>query len=131
MEGLPNRVGNSVFFSANTAFSILMIYTLELFLTCVRNSTTSMVRQGLALGAILSPVLISAGRNYIEFLSYGVFGVLIICCGVFVFAFRKQKAWLSVTAWMRKSARRMKSRSILVHNIIVYTASELLCFVGY
>ncbi|CAB4307326.1 unnamed protein product [Prunus armeniaca] len=79
------------FFSANTAFSILMIYTLELFPTCVRNSATSMVRQGLVIGAIFSPVLISAGRNYNEFFSYGVFGVVIICCGVFVFSLPETK----------------------------------------
>ncbi|XP_021818246.1 organic cation/carnitine transporter 3-like [Prunus avium] len=79
------------FFSANTAFSIIMIYTLELFPTCVRNSATSMVRQGLVIGAIFSPVLISAGRNYNEFFSYGVFGVVIICCGVSVFSLPETK----------------------------------------
>lgn len=72
------------FFCGNTAFSILMIYTLELFPTSVRNSATSMVRQASVLGASISPVLISAGRNNNGLLSYGVFGVVIMLSGLFV-----------------------------------------------
>ncbi|KAH7536664.1 organic cation/carnitine transporter 3 [Ziziphus jujuba] len=73
------------FFCGNTAFSILLIYTLELFPTSVRNSATSMVRQALVFGGMFSPVLISAGRDN-EFLSYGVFGIVTICCGLSVFS---------------------------------------------
>lgn len=72
------------FFCGNTAFSILMIYTLELFPTSVRNSATSMVRQASVLGASISPVLISAGKNNNGLLSYGVFGVVIMLSGLFV-----------------------------------------------
>lgn len=72
------------FFCGNTAFSVLMIYTLELFPTSVRNSATSMVRQASVLGATISPMLISAGRNNNGVLSYGVFGVMIMVSGLFV-----------------------------------------------
>ncbi|KAL3620842.1 hypothetical protein CASFOL_035754 [Castilleja foliolosa] len=71
------------FFSACTAFDVVLIYTLELFPTCVRNSAVAMVRQALVLGGALSPVLIAAGREN-GMLTYGVFGVTISICGVFV-----------------------------------------------
>ncbi|KAF3448797.1 hypothetical protein FNV43_RR09510 [Rhamnella rubrinervis] len=72
------------FFCGNVAFAVLMIYTLELFPTSVRNSATSMVRQASVLGATISPMLISAGRNNGGVLSYGVFGVVIMASGLFV-----------------------------------------------
>lgn len=71
------------FFSVCTAFDVLLIYTLELFPTCVRNSAMSMVRQAIVLGGVFSPVLVAAGRRN-GVLSYGVFGVTIVFCGLFV-----------------------------------------------
>ncbi|PIA29919.1 hypothetical protein AQUCO_05800179v1 [Aquilegia coerulea] len=71
------------FFSACTAFNVLLIYTLELFPTCIRNSALSMVRQALVLGGVFSPVLVAAGRKD-GFWSYGVFGLVIGCCGFIV-----------------------------------------------
>ncbi|KAA8523392.1 hypothetical protein F0562_009815 [Nyssa sinensis] len=59
------------FFGACTAFNVMLIYTLELFPTCVRNSAISMVRQALVLGGVFSPVLVSAGREN-GLVSYGV-----------------------------------------------------------
>nr|XP_034894143.1 organic cation/carnitine transporter 2-like [Populus alba] len=63
------------YFSACTAFIMLMIYTLELFPTCVRNGASLMVRQAPVFGAVFSPILISAGRSK-KVLSYGVKGYL-------------------------------------------------------
>uniref|UniRef100_A0A5B7BBC3 Putative organic cation/carnitine transporter 3-like n=1 Tax=Davidia involucrata TaxID=16924 RepID=A0A5B7BBC3_DAVIN len=71
------------FFSACTAFNTLLIYTLELFPTCVRNSAVSMVRQAVVLGGVFSPMMVAAGREN-GLVSYGVFGVTIGCCGLFV-----------------------------------------------
>ncbi|XP_051126078.1 organic cation/carnitine transporter 3-like [Andrographis paniculata] len=71
------------FFCACTAFDVVMIYTLELFPTTVRNSAVSMVRQALVLGGVFSPVLVAAGRKN-GLLSFGVFGVTISTCGLFV-----------------------------------------------
>ncbi|XP_057765229.1 organic cation/carnitine transporter 3-like [Salvia miltiorrhiza] len=71
------------FFCACTAFDIVLIYTLELFPTSVRNSAVSMVRQALVFGGVLSPVLVAAGRKN-SFLSYGVFGIAISVCALFV-----------------------------------------------
>ncbi|XP_059664507.1 organic cation/carnitine transporter 3-like [Cornus florida] len=65
------------FFSACTAFNMLLIYTMELFPTCVRNSAVSMVRQALVFGGVFSPLL--DGKA-----SYGAFGVTTGCCGLFV-----------------------------------------------
>ncbi|XP_065622275.1 organic cation/carnitine transporter 3, partial [Quercus suber] len=70
------------FFSACFAFSILLIFTIELFPTSVRNSATSLVRQALVLGGVFSPMLVAAERrNGIS--SYVVFGLVIGCCGLF------------------------------------------------
>ncbi|KAA8523391.1 hypothetical protein F0562_009814 [Nyssa sinensis] len=77
------------FFCACTASNVLLIYTLELFPTCVRNSAMSMARQALVLGGVFSPVLAAAGREN-GLVSYGVFGVAIGCCGLSV-------AWLPET----------------------------------
>ncbi|GLT31995.1 hypothetical protein SLA2020_066920 [Shorea laevis] len=71
------------FFSACSAFNMELIYTIELFPTCVRNSALSMVRQALVLGGVFSPVLVAAGRSN-GFLSYGVFGVVVGLCGLTV-----------------------------------------------
>ncbi|XP_021299522.1 organic cation/carnitine transporter 2-like [Herrania umbratica] len=71
------------FFSSCTAFNVVLIYVTELFPTSVRNSATSMVRQALIFGAVFSPLLTSAGRKN-EFLCYGVYGFVILCCGLFV-----------------------------------------------
>ncbi|KAK7314168.1 hypothetical protein VNO77_39380 [Canavalia gladiata] len=65
------------FFGACTAYNVFLIYIIELFPTCVRNTTTSLVRQAIVFGCIFSPFLISAGRKN-NFFSYGVFGVVIL-----------------------------------------------------
>ncbi|KAI3466293.1 hypothetical protein Pfo_022956 [Paulownia fortunei] len=77
------------FFSAVTAFDILLIYTLELFPTCVRNSAVSMVREATLFGGVLGPMLVAVGRKN-GLLSYGVFGATISLCGLLV-------AWLPET----------------------------------
>ncbi|KAH7557881.1 hypothetical protein JRO89_XS11G0233500 [Xanthoceras sorbifolium] len=72
------------FFSICVAFNVVLIYATELFPTCVRNSATSMVRQATIFGAVLSPIVISAGRqNDDQLVCYGVFGLVILCCGLF------------------------------------------------
>ncbi|XP_075488014.1 organic cation/carnitine transporter 3 [Primulina tabacum] len=71
------------FFSSCAAFNVVLIYTLELFPTCVRNSAVSMVRQALVVGGVISPVLVAAGRKK-GFMSYGVFGVTVSFCSLFV-----------------------------------------------
>ncbi|KAK8651678.1 hypothetical protein V6N13_141266 [Hibiscus sabdariffa] len=69
------------FFSACSAFNMALIYTLELFPTCVRNSAISMVRQALVLGGVLSPLLVAAGRKN-NLISFGVFGIAVGICGL-------------------------------------------------
>ncbi|OWM63528.1 hypothetical protein CDL15_Pgr019478 [Punica granatum] len=58
--------------SSCMAMCALLIYTLELFPTCVRNSALSMVRQANVLGRrAFSPVLVEAGGASGGALSYG------------------------------------------------------------
>lgn len=67
-------------FGACTAFNVMMIYTVELFPTCVRNSATSMYKQAINFGAIFSTVLVSFEKRNRLLLGV-VFGLVIICCG--------------------------------------------------
>ncbi|XP_020255174.1 organic cation/carnitine transporter 2-like [Asparagus officinalis] len=70
------------FFSTVGALNVLIIYSVELFPTCVRNSGISMVRQALVFGGVFAPLLVAEGRKR-KFLSFGVFGLVIGCCGMF------------------------------------------------
>ncbi|XP_068654633.1 organic cation/carnitine transporter 2-like [Aristolochia californica] len=81
------RIGLEVgsFFSACSAINVVMIYTLELFPTCVRNSVLSLVRQALVLGGVFGSVLVAVGRKEGgSLISFGVFGLAIGLCGLFV-----------------------------------------------
>ncbi|KAI4333258.1 hypothetical protein L6164_018091 [Bauhinia variegata] len=78
------------FFSACTAFDIYLIYTTELFPTCVRNSAISMARQAVVFGGAFGPVLLAAGRGH-KILCYGVFGLVIEFSGVFVISLPENK----------------------------------------
>ncbi|KAG8363075.1 hypothetical protein BUALT_BualtUnG0006700 [Buddleja alternifolia] len=82
-KGMQNALELVSFSSACTAFDVLMIYTLELFPTCVRNSAATMVRQVGLLAGVLSSMLVAASRKN-RWLSYGVFGVTTLICGLFV-----------------------------------------------
>ncbi|KAJ3705097.1 hypothetical protein LUZ61_008802 [Rhynchospora tenuis] len=70
------------FFSTCTCCYIIMIYSIELFPTCVRNTTLALIRQALVLGGVLAPVLVVKGREN-KFWSFGIFGLVICCCGLF------------------------------------------------
>ncbi|KAK8918582.1 Organic cation/carnitine transporter 2 [Platanthera zijinensis] len=72
----------AAFFAACTSFSFVLIYSMELFPTCVRNSAIAMVRQALVVGGMVAPVLVAAGRRR-RVVSFGVFGLAIGCFGVF------------------------------------------------
>ncbi|PKI62822.1 hypothetical protein CRG98_016773 [Punica granatum] len=70
--------------SSCMAMCALLIYTLELFPTCVRNSALSMVRQANVLGRrAFSPVLVEAGGASGGALSYGVTGAVVGICRLF------------------------------------------------
>ncbi|KAL0407146.1 UNVERIFIED_CONTAM: Organic cation/carnitine transporter 3 [Sesamum latifolium] len=88
-KGLQIALEIVSFFIARAAFDLLLIYTLALFPTCVRNSAVSMVRQASLFGGILGPALAAVGRKN-GLLSYGVFGATISLCGLLI-------AWLPET----------------------------------
>ncbi|WOL18115.1 organic cation/carnitine transporter 2-like [Canna indica] len=51
------------FFSVCTAFDVFLIYGIELFPTCVRNSAMSVIRQAIVLGGAFAPLLVALGRK--------------------------------------------------------------------
>ncbi|TKY68304.1 Organic cation/carnitine transporter 3 [Spatholobus suberectus] len=77
LQGVKVGLAMASFFGACTAYNVFLIFIIELFPTCVRNTTTSLVRQAIVFGCIFSPFLISAGRKN-NFFSYGVFGVVLM-----------------------------------------------------
>ncbi|KAK4767462.1 hypothetical protein SAY86_015212 [Trapa natans] len=98
------------FFGGCTALNMLLIYTLELFPTCVRNSAVSMVRQALVLGGAFSPFLVAAGRTSGGALSYGVFGAVIGCCGLFVVCLPETRGG-TISDTMEEEELKMMGRS--------------------
>ncbi|PSR95573.1 Organic cation/carnitine transporter like [Actinidia chinensis var. chinensis] len=105
-EGLQMGVEMVSFFSVGTAFNVLLIYTLELFPTCVRNTAMSMVRQALVLGGVFSPVVVSASGS----VSYGVFGVIIGLCGLLVI-FLPETRGLALCDTMDEEEQKSKERA--------------------
>ncbi|KAK9698712.1 hypothetical protein RND81_08G125500 [Saponaria officinalis] len=82
MMGLQIGLEILSFLTACTALNIMLIFTIELFPTCVRNSAVSLARQALVFGGVFSPPLVAAGRKS-PFMTYGVFGIVIGICGLF------------------------------------------------
>ena len=82
MMGLQIGLEIISFLSACAAVDIMLIYTIELFPTCVRNSAVFMVRKALVSGAIFSSPLVAAGSTS-PFLTFGVFGLVIGVSGLF------------------------------------------------
>ena len=70
------------FCSSCISFNILLLFTIELFPTRVRNSATLLVRQATVFGGVFGPMLVAAERRD-GISSYVVFGLVIGCCGLF------------------------------------------------
>ncbi|EEE54473.1 hypothetical protein OsJ_01577 [Oryza sativa Japonica Group] len=74
------------FFASCTAYDMMLMYTIELFPTSVRNSAVGLVRQAVALGGVVAPVLVALGRETTSYWSssFGVFGLAVGCLGLLV-----------------------------------------------
>jgi hypothetical protein len=82
-KGIQIGLELTSFFCARLAYNVLIIFTVELFPTSVRNSATTLARQAIAFGSVFDPVLTSVGWRK-EFLSFGIFGLTILLCGFVV-----------------------------------------------
>ncbi|XP_010539566.1 PREDICTED: organic cation/carnitine transporter 5-like [Tarenaya hassleriana] len=70
------------FFCSRMGFNLMMVYVVEMFPTCVRNSATTMARQALVVGGICSPMISSIGLN-VPLLPFAVFGASLFVFGLF------------------------------------------------
>ncbi|KAK9663860.1 hypothetical protein RND81_14G003200 [Saponaria officinalis] len=77
-------------FCACMAYNLVLMYMVELFPTCVRNSATSLVRQAMILGSVFDPMLIQLGRKSIIY-SFGIFGLAMLLCGFLVLCLPETK----------------------------------------
>ncbi|XP_020589404.1 organic cation/carnitine transporter 3-like [Phalaenopsis equestris] len=93
------------FFGVFTSFMILMIYTVELFPTCVRTSALAVVRQAVVLGGVAAPAIVAVGRRR-RFLSFDVFGIVIIFCALF-FAFLPEIRGRGISDTMEEEESKM------------------------
>uniref|UniRef100_A0A0E0Q9W6 H(+)/Pi cotransporter n=1 Tax=Oryza rufipogon TaxID=4529 RepID=A0A0E0Q9W6_ORYRU len=71
------------FFASCAAYDVLLMYSIELFPTSVRNSAVGLVRQAGVLGGVVAPMLVALGRER-SYWSFGVFGLTVGCLGLFV-----------------------------------------------
>ncbi|KAJ1385219.1 MFS transporter superfamily [Sesbania bispinosa] len=108
LKGVKVGLAMASFFSACTAYNVFLIYIIELFPTCVRNTTTSLVRQAIVFGCIFSPFLISAGRKN-DLFSYGVFGIVIITCSSFTLVFLPETKGIALCDTMDQQEKKETS----------------------
>ncbi|KAK1571107.1 hypothetical protein Q3G72_012026 [Acer saccharum] len=73
----------ATFLCADTALNLILVYSVEMFPTSVRNFAASLARQAVTFGAVLGSLMNSLGSKN-PYLSYGVFGLIVFCCGFFV-----------------------------------------------
>uniref|UniRef100_A0A0E0LM77 H(+)/Pi cotransporter n=1 Tax=Oryza punctata TaxID=4537 RepID=A0A0E0LM77_ORYPU len=73
----------SSFFASCAAYDVMLMYSIELFPTSVRNSAVGLVRQAAVLGGVVAPMLVAVGRER-SFWSFGVFGLAVGFLGLFV-----------------------------------------------
>ena len=78
-EGIQIGLELASLFCTCLALNVLMIFTIELFPTTVRNSASTLVRQAIVLGSVFVPILTSGGKRN-GFLSFGTFGLTILLC---------------------------------------------------
>ncbi|KAM0943721.1 putative major facilitator superfamily, MFS transporter superfamily [Dioscorea sansibarensis] len=86
------RTGMEVvaFFATTTVFDVVLIYRMELFPTCMRNTALAFTRLAVASGCCVVPIMVAAGREQ-EFSSYGAFGFMIGGCGLFALSLPETK----------------------------------------
>ncbi|XP_010476749.1 PREDICTED: organic cation/carnitine transporter 3 isoform X3 [Camelina sativa] len=106
------------FFSACTAFNMTLIYTIELFPTCVRNSAMAMVRQALVFGGVFSPVMVAAGREN-QFWSYGLFGLVIGLCGLFVVGLPETRGSVLCDTMDEEEYKTLARDNLLVDSVVL------------
>uniref|UniRef100_A0A0E0DH49 H(+)/Pi cotransporter n=1 Tax=Oryza meridionalis TaxID=40149 RepID=A0A0E0DH49_9ORYZ len=81
--GLHLAAELSSFFASCAAYDVMLMYSIELFPTSVRNSAVGLVRKAAVLSGVVAPMLVALGRER-SYWSFGVFGLAVGCLGLFV-----------------------------------------------
>nr|POE92785.1 organic cation/carnitine transporter 2 [Quercus suber] len=89
-EGIQIGLELASLFCTALALNVLMIFTIELFPTTVRNSASTLVRQATVLGSAFVPILTSGGKRN-GFVSFGTFGLTILLCSFIVIILTETK----------------------------------------
>ncbi|XP_010429818.1 PREDICTED: organic cation/carnitine transporter 2-like [Camelina sativa] len=106
------------YFSACSAFNMEMIYTIELFPTCVRNSAIAMARQALVLGGVFSPIMVAAGRKNGVW-SFGLFGLAIGFMGLFAVGLPETRGSVLCDTMDEEECKDQRSKNDITDRVIV------------
>ncbi|CAH2067890.1 unnamed protein product [Thlaspi arvense] len=105
------------YFSACSAFNMEMIYTIELFPTCVRNSAIALTRQALVLGGVFSPIMVAAGRKN-GFWSFGLFGLAIGLLGLFAVGLPETRGSDLCDTMDEEECKDLRSNNNIINSVI-------------
>ncbi|KAG0470869.1 hypothetical protein HPP92_017569 [Vanilla planifolia] len=96
----------AAFIAACTAFDLILLYGLELFPTCVRNTAISAMRQVVVFGGAVAPLLAAEGRGK-GFMTFVVFGLVILFTGLFAYCLPETRS-IGLTDTMEEEESRLK-----------------------
>ncbi|XP_051133602.1 organic cation/carnitine transporter 3-like [Andrographis paniculata] len=116
LKGLQLGLQLASFFGSCAAFDMMVIYTLELFPTCVRSMAVSVARQAMVLGGAISPVLAAAAaerRN--AWLSYGVFAAAILASGVCVVGLPETRGRALSDTMDEEECKNMEAEEMMIY----------------
>ncbi|KAK3232361.1 hypothetical protein Dsin_004242 [Dipteronia sinensis] len=94
------------FLCADTAFNLILVFSVELFPTCVRNFAASMARQAITFGAVLGALLNSFGGR-IHIYHMACLDLLLFLVDFSYLSCQRLEAYHYVIQWINKREKRI------------------------